>query len=122
MRKSYRALVALTTVSALLAFPAGGHAAPRHRIKLPRDYAAWTRVADCESAGKWQVLGTAYPDPVGITPANWALVHGKPIPPGPVPLAERVVVIRVADRLIAWLRTHGHPGYPIPDRYGCASW
>lgn len=85
------------------------------RNGLPRDYAAWSRVADCESGG-WRVLGAAYPDPLGITRGNYEAFGGHPLPPGPVSVVERVVVIRVADRLIA----RYHMG--IPDQHGCAAW
>lgn len=87
----------------------------RRQAKLPRDYAAWSRVASCESGG-WQVLGGAYPDPVGITDTNYLDFGGKPLPAGPVSLRERVEVIKVADRLIR------HYGIAIPDQYGCAGW
>lgn len=85
------------------------------KIKLPRDYAAWSRVADCESGG-WRVLGSAYPDSLGITRANYLDFGGKPLAPGGVSLFERVVEIRVADRLIA--RYH----MAVPDQEGCSAW
>ena len=85
------------------------------RSRLPADYAAWTRVAHCESGG-WQVLGYAYPDSLGITRTNYLAFGGRPLPPGPTTLAERVAQIRVADRLIA------HYDAPIPDQHACASW
>jgi hypothetical protein len=87
----------------------------RRPVKLPRDYKAWSRVAECESGG-WHVLGGAYPDPVGITEANYLDFGGKPLPAGSVSRRERVQVIRVADRLIH------HYGIAIPDQYGCAGW
>lgn len=83
--------------------------------RLPRDYAAWTRVADCESGG-WRVLGSAYPDSLGITRANYVAFGGRPLRPGMVSLRMRVREIRVADRLVA----HYHIG--IPDQGGCAAW
>lgn len=84
-------------------------------LKLPADYAAWTRVADCESGG-WVVLGGAYPDSLGISRANYERFGGVPQPPGPVTVANRVVQIRIADRLIAAY------GAAIPDQYGCHAW
>lgn len=113
------ALAALTALSI-----AGGpalareHARPRnHRhVRLPADYRAWSRVAVCESGG-WRVLGSAYPDSLGITAANFAAFDGRAQPPGGTSIAERVAQIRVADRLIR------HYGISIPDQSGCeGSW
>lgn len=85
------------------------------KLRRPRDYRAWTRVARCESGG-WRVLGSAYPDALGITYVNYIDFGGKPLPPGPVKIRERYAMIRVADRLIR------HYGAAIPDQYGCAAW
>ena len=56
------------------------------------------------------VLGSAYPDSLGITAANWAQFGGtSDTSPG--------AQIAVADRLIAFY------GIPIPDQNGCSgSW
>lgn len=118
------ALVALIMAAPKLALHAAvGHAARRHRdphvhggrLNLPADYAAWTRVAGCESGG-WQVLGYEYPDSLGIDRTNWLDAGGTPQPPGPVSRTSRIMQIRVADRFIA----NYHTG--IPDQYGCAAW
>lgn len=85
------------------------------KLRLPRDYSAWSRVARCESGG-WRVLGYAYPDSLGIDRINYLAFGGTPIKPGPVGLRLRLVEIRVADRLIR------HYGVGIPDRSGCAAW
>ncbi|MDE2104776.1 MAG: hypothetical protein KGL39_46495 [Patescibacteria group bacterium] len=83
---------------------------------MPRDYAAWSHVASCESGG-WQVLGAAYPDPVGITAHNWAWIGAEPLPAGPLSMAQRLYVIKVADRFIRRL------GIGIPDPgSSCAAW
>jgi hypothetical protein len=82
---------------------------------MPSDYAAWSRVASCESGG-WQVLGYAYPDSLGINRTNWVAFGGTPMAPGPVDTAGRTAEIRVADRLTAQYHV------AIPDRYGCAAW
>lgn len=117
-----RALVALVMASIMLAIPAAGLAAPRHnsrsrrsQLRLPSDYAGWSQVARCETGG-WQVLGYDYPDSLGIDRTNFIAFGGRPIPPGPVSRASRIMQIRVADRLIA------HYHLAIPDRYGCAAW
>lgn len=112
-------------VTALCALPAAGAtAAPRHhkhhkkdkhRVRLPADYAAWSRVAVCESGG-WRVLGSSYPDSLGITATNFRAFGGRPQPPGATTLAERVAQIKVADRLVCAY----HIG--IPDQSGCAAW
>jgi hypothetical protein len=81
----------------------------------PRDYPAWTRVAKCESGG-WRVLGSSYPDPLGISRVNWIRFGGRPQPPGPVNMTGRIQAIRVADRM----RTYYRVG--IPDQTGCAAW
>ena len=93
--------------------------APRGRTAIPRDYAAWSRVANCESGG-WRVLGYEYPDSLGINRTNYERFGGSPLPPTPgkswVPMTARIVQIRVADRLI---RAYGAA---IPDQYGCGAW
>lgn len=116
------ALVASITVSLVLAVPtAGVAAAPRHhrpprhhRIRLPKDYAAWSHVAVCEEGG-WFAPGGNYPDALGIDATNYAQFGGHP-DYGHIGLAARVAEIRVADRLIRYY----HVG--IPDRGGCAAW
>lgn len=117
MRFHLRALGALVTASFALAVPAAGAtAAPRiNATKLPADYAAWTRVANCESGG-WRVEGAAYPDSLGITRANYVDFGGEPQTVGSAARASIVAQIRVADRLVQ----HYHVG--IPDQGGCASW
>jgi hypothetical protein len=109
------------------------HTAPRHHsthkvqhhkhhrtahhsaIKMPADYTAWSRVAGCE-AGGWQVLGSAYPDSLGITRTNFVDFGGAPQPVGQASRAEIVAQIHAADRLI---RSYG---VGIPDQDGCAAW
>jgi hypothetical protein len=100
------------TLLAFLTLTSSSNAA----VRLPHDYAAWTRVARCESGG-WQVLGAAYPDPVGIDATNYQAFGGRPLPVGPVSLVNRVAVIRVADRF-----RHKYK-IAIPDQTGpCVSW
>jgi hypothetical protein len=92
------------------------HPAKSRPEKLPADFAAWSKVAVCESGG-WVVLGSAYPDSLGITATNFHAFGGQSQPVGATSLAERVAQIRVADRLIH------HYGISIPDQAGCAgSW
>ena len=120
-----RALVALLTavtllpsVSLLPTFSAR-HSRPRTlrrlHLRLPADYAEWTRVASCESGG-WQVLGYDYPDSLGINRTNFVAFGGRPLPPGSVSTADRIMQIQAADRLIA----HYHSA--VPDQYGCSAW
>ncbi len=128
MQVHQRALAALVTAVCLIQAPASlaaEHAAPQHTvkhaakppqpIKLPPDYAAWSRVAECESGG-WKILGTAYPDSLGLTRTNLVDFGGVPEPVGPATRAAIVAQIKVADRLIA----HYHVG--IPDQEDCAAW
>jgi len=76
---------------------------------LPADYAAWTRVADCEEGGWIGYSGPAYPDSLGINATNWyAFGGGSDVSP--------VAQIAVADRLIE------ATGSLIPDQNGCAAW
>ncbi|MDE3129826.1 MAG: hypothetical protein KGL16_01630 [Acidobacteriota bacterium] len=82
---------------------------------MPSDYPQWSRVASCESGG-WQVLGGAFPDSLGISYANFVAFGGRPLPPGPVSTVDRIMQIRVADRLIASYHI------AIPDAYGCGAW
>ncbi len=119
-----RALVAFVTVILVLAVSAAAQAKPRHNrshsrkragLELPADYAQWSRVATCEEGG-WVVRGYGYPDSIGINRTNFLAFGGRPLPPGPVSRANRIMEIRVADRLIAHYRA------AIPDRYGCAAW
>lgn len=117
-------LVVALLWSTLLPVITAGHAgsrlnhprAPRRpHLKLPPDYAQWSRVAGCESGG-WRVLGEAYPDSLGIDRANFITFGGRPLQPGPVSRANRIMQIDAANKLIA----HYHVG--IPDRYGCGPW
>jgi hypothetical protein len=76
---------------------------------LPADYAAWTRVANCEEGGWIGYSGPAYPDSLGINATNWyAFGGGSDVSP--------VAQIAVADRLIE------ATGSSIPDQNGCAAW
>lgn len=117
MRFHSRALGALVTASLTLAVPAAGAtAAPRNHVtKLPADYAAWTRVANCESGG-WVVRGAAYPNSLGITRTNYVAFGGEPQAVGSVARDSIVAQIRVADRLVQ------HYHVDIPDQGGCAAW
>jgi len=119
-----RVLAALITAITLIPPLAAGHAgsrlnrlrsSPRPRHRLPADYAQWSHVAACESGG-WRVLGGAYPDSLGISRANFVEFGGKPLAPGPVSRAGRIMQIQAANRLIA------HYGAAIPDQYGCGPW
>jgi hypothetical protein len=126
MQFRYRAAVAalfsvVACIQASTAFAvehtaARHHRAPHHNvIKMPTDYTAWSRVANCE-AGGWQVLGAAYPDSLGITRTNFVDYGGAPQPVGHATRAEIIAQIHAADRLI---RSY-HVG--IPDQGGCAAW
>ena len=88
--------------------------AHRHKPKLPSDYWAWSHVALCEEGG-WYAPGGFYPDAIGINATNYAAFGGHP-DHGYLSVAQRIVEIRVADRLIH----HYHVG--IPDQGGCAAW
>jgi len=76
---------------------------------LPGDYAAWTRVADCEEGGWVGSSGAAYPDSLGIDAANWYANGGGS---DTSPAAQ----IAVANHLVESI------GMGIPDQNGCASW
>lgn len=117
MQASIRALVASLIVALMVTAPsAGASAHPRKHVRLPADYAAWSRVARCESGGL-RVLGSSYPDPVGLTAQNYRQFGGHPLPRGPVSVRQFLVVIRVADRFVR------HYKIPIPDQDGaCRSW
>jgi hypothetical protein len=139
MRLQLRLLAAV--VAALLVLPAAGvSAAPRHarasfrqdatapanaylraaqgngkRISLPKDYRAWSHVAQCEEGG-WYAPGGNYVDALGIDDTNWYGAGGK-AQYGRLSLAEQVYEIKIADRFI---RAY-HVG--IPDQGGsCAAW
>ena len=101
------------TVARFVAVVIGTIAA--HPPKLPADYAAWSKVAQCESGG-WRVLGANYPNSLGISAANWRAFGGRPQPPGRVSMTGRITAIRIADRFIHAYRI------PIPDQTGCAAW
>ena len=84
--------------------------------KLPHDYQAWSRVANCESGG-WAVLGYEYPDSLGINRTNYERFGGRPLEPGQrVGREARIAQVKVADRLV---RSYGAS---IPDQYGCGDW
>ena len=88
--------------------------AARRRAARARAAAAllaeWTRVAVCEEGGWIGASGSAYPDSLGITAANWARFGGGSL----APLAQ----IAVAQRLLASV---GLAGW-VPDQGGCAAW
>jgi hypothetical protein len=110
--QSFRRAAVVALALILPGISAAG-ASARTTTKLPADYAAWSHVAQCETStsNPWQVLGTKYPDPFGITAHNWAWAGGKPIPIGPVPSAARTAAIKVADRFIQQTRDqHPRPG------------
>ena len=67
---------------------------------------AWGKVAVCESGG-WVVLGSAYPNSLGITAANWYQFGGTE---DVSPEAQ----VMVAERFRA------HYGISIPYQGGCA--
>lgn len=110
MDRIRRALVA--SIAALAAVPSAGSAHPRH-LRLPRDYAAWTRVAICEEG--LYAPGGFYPDALGINATNYKAFSGHP-DYGRLTLSQRIAEIKVADRLIRYY------GAAIPDQHGCHSW
>jgi len=69
---------------------------------------AWDKVATCESGG-WVVLGSVYPNSLGLTAQNWQAFGGTS---DVSPEAQ----IAVAERFRAAY------GIPIPDQNGCAAW
>jgi hypothetical protein len=146
MQSSLRAAIAALSLAIGMAAPATGHVAPRTtslfvsahkgttqtvsdatrkrrpqskkkaKTTLPANYRAWAHVASCESGG-WVVLGSAYPDSLGITRSNYEDFGGTPQRAGNVPLKARIKQVQTANRLIK----HYHMG--VPDRGGCnGSW
>ena len=71
----------------------------------PSLIAAWGKVAVCESGG-WVVLGSAYPNSLGMTAANWYNFGGTS---DVSPEAQ----VKVAERFRAAY------GIGIPDQNGC---
>ena len=69
---------------------------------------AWDKVATCESGG-WVVLGSVYPNSLGLTAANYYAFGGT----SDVSPEAQIVV---AERFRAAY------GIPIPDQNGCAAW
>lgn len=115
MQSRISALVA--SILAVLAISSAGataHPRHRHQLKLPSDYAAWSRVATCEEGG-WYAPGGKYPDALGIAAGNYAQFGGRP-DYGHLSMGARVREIKVADRLIRYY----HVG--VPDQWGCAAW
>jgi hypothetical protein len=144
MQGSIRAAVAALSLAIGMAAPATGHVAPRtptafasfnpstaHSVdvadrkpsskrrqkpKLPANFHAWAHVATCESGG-WVVLGSTYPDSLGINRTNYVHFGGRPQGAGHVPLKARIAQVRTANRLIK------HYHMSVPDRGGCnGSW
>ncbi|MHB8318122.1 MAG: transglycosylase family protein [Acidimicrobiales bacterium] len=74
-------------------------------------FSAWSKVNACEEGGSWAPAGSAYPDGLGISAANWSAYGGGS---DHSPAAQ----ILVAQRIEA---AAGTPGY-VPDQAGCASW
>jgi hypothetical protein len=144
MQSSLRAAIAALSIAMGMATPATGHVAPRadsvfaayhssanrtaddvslkrsrkrqQKVKLPANYHAWAHVATCESGG-WVVLGSAYPDSLGITRSNYEHFGGHPQSAGKVPLKARIAQVQTANRLIK------HYHLSVPDQGGCdGSW
>ena len=69
---------------------------------------AWDKVATCESGG-WVVLGSVYPNSLGLTAQNWQAFGGT----SDVSPEAQIVV---AERFRAAY------GISIPDQNGCAAW
>ena len=88
----------------------GSHRSHSSASLSPVVIAEWTRVAVCEEGGWIGASGSAYPDSLGITAANWASFGGGSL----APLAQ----IAVAQRLLASV---GLAGW-VPDQGGCAAW
>ena len=78
-------------------------------------YAVWNNVAHCESNDRWEILGSAYPDSLGITARNWAVAGGRPLAPTSyAPMKERLYEVKIAN--VFW-RQYGY--FVMPDQpYG----
>lgn len=75
------------------------------------EYAEWTRVAVCEEGGWIGSSGSAYPDSLGISSANW---FGNGGSSDVSPTAQILVAKRIAAEYV-------RPGW-VPDQGYCASW
>ena len=91
-----------------------------HSLALPKDYYKWAQVAKCESNSSWEILGSAYPDSLGITYANWEIVnkayhlHLSPqSPTASATIKERIEQIKIADGFLKYY------GFSMPDQGGC---
>jgi len=73
------------------------------------DYAAWTKISVCENGmpGWNPPKGSAYPNSIGFTAANWAQFGGgSDLSPA--------TQIAVGQRFMA------HYGMALPDQQGCS--
>lgn len=109
MRRAYLVAFIIGYMWGVLATPANA--------KQPGQI-AWGRVAACESGG-WDVQGSAYPDPFGISAVTWHAVHGHDLPVGSVSGSARRYAVLTANKAIRYIRAHYYAGQQIPDQTGC---
>ncbi len=89
------------------------------RLIVPITYSEWSNVAHCEGNDNWEVLGSAYPDSLGITAANWRAAGGVALTPTSYePLKVRYYEVHIADRFRAQYGNFSFPDQPYGNCTG----
>ena len=74
-------------------------------------FAAWLKVATCETGRSWRMVGPIYSGALGILNTNWLAYAPRSFPRNAslaTPM-QQVYVASLIDR-----------GYAVPDQYGCS--
>lgn len=74
-------------------------------------FAAWLKVATCETGRSWRMVGPIYSGALGILNSNWLAYAPRSFPRN-ASLATPVQQVYVASLI--------NRGYPVPDQYGCS--
>jgi Transglycosylase-like domain len=79
------------------------------------DMVAWSKVAWCETHGKWNAEGWKYEGGLGITPYNWAKFGGMRFAP---------VAWLATPQQQVWVAKRIQGKYAVPDQDGgaCVNW
>ena len=74
-------------------------------------FAAWLKVATCETGRSWRMVGPVYSGALGILNSNWLAYAPRSFPrnAGSATPVQQVYVASLINR-----------GYPVPDQYGCS--
>lgn len=78
----------------------------------PAEFAAWSKVAVCETGGNWSAEGPIYSGGLGISNANWIIYGGEQF-------AANAGLATSDEQIVVAMRIQANP----PDQDGCTgSW